>query len=338
MDYNEVITILEIIKDGYDKMDVNRILEVLHENAAWMTHPWDTARHYVGHEIIKALLKEFENKEELKLVYFDDEIIFDETTGVAHAQWLQLAQDKSPEGRLREKHTSHSVIMKFKDNKIETIKFHSVKTNKYWTTPLISGTQKKKRRNNKKYRRNGNRNGGKNGYHNQRRKTQGRDNNGSNGHSNNNSQSEMQLNHEQNASEQKPIAKEVSKPNGEKHFKSSSRSGSRNGRGRHNGNARGRNGRPYGKANGRRHKAKRGGRGRGCRGKKKMWLPWKCSACEFQNVAEAESCKNCNKEFEFKNDLSEEQKEQCLSQKQKAKFANNSTEETVQHQDLSTEV
>lgn len=97
----------------------------------------------------------------------------------------------------------------------------------------------------------------------------------------------------QNMSEQKPVAEEIENGENPKPIENKNPTVGRR---------RGRNGRTSGQMRGRYRR--RGGQGRGRR-KKKEWVPWTCSNCSFHNTAESTSCKNCNKKFDFREDLSE---------------------------------
>lgn len=273
INHSRVVEILEILKNGFCQMNIDTIVGALCENATWMEHPHDATRHYYGlAQITEMLQREFQGKQDSKMIFFPDTIIFDKRSGVAHVEWLQSEKDLSSEGNVRERHSSHSVLMKFKRDKIESIRFHSIKTNKYWTQEIVSGRKSKKKRRNKKKSRNGNRNNGKNGHrggsNRRKRRTRGRN---LNGHQKNDKSNgaDYELH---NSSEQKPVAEEVGKPKNitNKNTPSStSRSRGRSqrysqDRGRGNRQTRGRNNGRYsnGKGNGRYH-SKRGGRGKG---------------------------------------------------------------------------
>lgn len=367
--YKRVLECLEILQDGYSKMDLNRICETLAENVVWMDHPHDVSRHYVGHEAVKEFLtEEFDGVEETKMIYFSEFLIHDEKRGVVHVEWLKSKQDTNPDGNHRERHSSHAVIIQFKNNLIQVIKFHSIKTNKYWTKTILtkklddgekqpnqkqkskrnskntsrsqrsgrrynnkqntSRSQRSERRyNNKK---NVHRGNGKNGSRSRRNDGRrnnnkkgkndrnGRRNNKQDGHRggqngvsrNNGGYHDVPSNENKgddyvphNITELKPVAEEIEnqKPiTNETSSTAPSRSRRRRrGKGGNRNNAR---------------NQKRGRRGKGKRGsgkpKKKQWVPWTCSRCNFQNEAEATSCKNCEKKFDHREDLSEEQKQQ----------------------------
>jgi len=282
-------------------MNIEMIVGTLCENATWMEHPHDATRHYSGRNNIAAVLeKEFQNKQDSKMIFFPDTIIFDKNSGVAHVEWLQSVTDTSSKGNVRERHSSHSVLLKFRGDKIERIRFHSIKTNKYWTQGLVMDPKNTTKRRTKKKKHNGKNGNDKNGSRGRRNGRRNKKRNGKNGHrggsngrarsrdlNGQNGNNDYELH---NVSEQKPVAEEIENP---KPVENKSSSANRK---------RGRNGRTSGQSRGRYRR--RGGQGRGRR-RKKEWIPWTCSNCSFHNTAESTSCKNCDKKFDFKEDLSE---------------------------------
>lgn len=133
--YNEVIESLNALQNGYSNLDANLIAAVCTEDCIWREHPHDDSRCFRGREEILAMFqRKFENKNYMDMAYHPDTFIIAKYKHV-YVEWLTRASiNKQNKSSIKE--VSHAVKIRYHNNKIRSILFHSTKTNEAWTKKL----------------------------------------------------------------------------------------------------------------------------------------------------------------------------------------------------------